>query len=144
MATELAKTKPAGEGMERWVAERLVEWAAGKKAKQETKDSVKADIDAVAADLAGPDPSPVERLLADAAAHDWFALKLFEARYAGAATSEDGLTLPQSEHAQRRIDRTHRRFLNTIRTLATVRRLALPALQVNIARTQQVNNPGIA
>jgi hypothetical protein len=44
----------------------------------------------------------------------------------------------QSEHAQRRIDRTHRRFLTTLRTLATVRRLALPSLQINLAHRQQI------
>ena len=52
--------------------------------------------------------------------------------------AEDGLTLAQSEHAQRRMDRAHRRFLNTVKTLATVRRLAIPVLQINVAR-QQVN-----
>ena len=54
------------------------------------------------------------------------------------ATSGDGMTLAQSEHAQRRMDRAHRRFLSTLKTLAAVRRLALPALQINVAR-QQVN-----
>jgi hypothetical protein len=48
------------------------------------------------------------------------------------------MSLAQSEHAQRRIDRAHRRFLSTLKTLATVRRLALPALQINVAG-QQVN-----
>jgi hypothetical protein len=140
MATELARTNPAGDRMERWAAERLVEWAAGKNANQATKDAIKSDMDAVAIELAGPDPTSAERLLAEAASHDWFALKLFEARYAGTANSQEGLTIVQSEHAQRRIDRTHRRLMNSLKTLAMVRRLALPALQVNIARSQQVNN----
>ena len=63
---------------------------------------------------------------------------LHEAHYAGGVTSEGGMTLAQSEHAQRRMDRAHRRFLSTLKTLAAVRRLALPALQINVAR-QQVN-----
>ena len=94
------------------------------------------------ADIAGPDPSPVERVLAETAAINWFALRMFEARYSGSATSEEGLALTQSEHQQRRIDRTHRRFLDTIKTLATVRRLALPAMQINVAR-QQVNQVNV-
>jgi hypothetical protein len=52
------------------------------------------------------------------------------------------LTIIQSEHQQRRIDRTHRRLMSTIKTLATVRRLAVPALQINVAR-QQVNQVNV-
>jgi hypothetical protein len=72
------------------------------------------------------------------AATYWFAFRLHEAQYAGNVKSEDGMSLAQSEHAQRRIDRAHRRFLSTVKTLAVVRGLALPALQINVAR-QQVN-----
>ncbi len=53
-------------------------------------------------------------------------------------TSGEGLTLVQSDFHQRRIDRTHRRLMSTIKTLATVRRLAVPSVQINVAR-QQVN-----
>jgi hypothetical protein len=49
-----------------------------------------------------------------------------------------GMTLVQSEHAQRRMDRAHPRFLNTVKTLAAVRRLALPALQIDVAQRQQI------
>ena len=48
------------------------------------------------------------------------------------------MTLAQSEHAQRRIDRAHRRYLSTLKTLAAVRRLAVPALQINVAHRQQI------
>ena len=63
---------------------------------------------------------------------------MHEAQYAAGVTTEGGMTLAQSEHAQRRMDRAHRRFLSTLKTLAAVRRLALPAVQINLAR-QQVN-----
>jgi hypothetical protein len=46
------------------------------------------------------------------------------------------MSVAQSEHAQRRMDRAHRQFLSTIKTLATVRRLAIPAVQINVARRQ--------
>jgi hypothetical protein len=39
------------------------------------------------------------------------------------------------------MDRAHRRYLSAIKTLATVRKLALPVLQVNIAK-KQVNVAG--
>jgi hypothetical protein len=48
------------------------------------------------------------------------------------------MTLAQSEHSQRRIDRAHRRYLSTLKTLASVRRLALPALQINLVHRQQI------
>ena len=47
-------------------------------------------------------------------------------------------TVKQSEFFQRRQDRAHRRYLSAIRTLAQVRRLLLPPVQVNIG-AQQVN-----
>jgi hypothetical protein len=79
-------------------------------------------------ELAGPSPSPIERALAETAATSWFAFRLHEAHYAACVTAEGGMTLAQSEHAQRRIDRAHRRYLTTLKTLAAVRRLAVPAL----------------
>jgi hypothetical protein len=51
------------------------------------------------------------------------------------------MTYEHSEHHQRRIDRAHRRLMATVRTLAMVRKLATPSLQLNVAR-QQVNVSG--
>jgi hypothetical protein len=42
---------------------------------------------------------------------------------------------------QRKIDRAHARLLSAVRTLAQVRKLAVPALQLNIAK-KQVNVAG--
>ncbi|CAN5895701.1 hypothetical protein BH23PLA1_BH23PLA1_24550 [soil metagenome] len=61
---------------------------------------------------------------------------MHEAVYAGAADSEKGLSIAQSEFHQRRIDRAHKRFLSSVRTLAQIRKLPLPALQVNIGANQ--------
>ncbi len=57
-------------------------------------------------------------------------------RYEWVYASADGLSIKQADFHQRRIDRAHGRFLSAVRTLATVRKLALPVLQVNIARRQ--------
>jgi hypothetical protein len=83
-------------------------------------------------DAAGPDPSPLERLLADRIALCWLTLHDAEVRF---AQSKD-LTIKQADHWQRRIDSCHRRYLTAIKALATVRKLAVPAVQVNIARKQ--------
>jgi hypothetical protein len=124
--------------MDNWAVGRLIDWATGKDGKEATKASLKEELCELADELAGPSPSPVEQVLAETAATSWFALRLSEAHYAGSATSGDGMTLAQSEHAQRRIDRAHRRYLSTLKTLAAVRRLAVPALQINLAHRQQI------
>jgi hypothetical protein len=77
-------------------------------------------------------------VLAETAATSWFAFRLHEAQYAGAVKSDDGMTIAQSEYAQKQMDRTHRRLISTLKTLAAVRRLALPALQLNLAYRQQI------
>jgi len=136
VSQDIVKAKPADRIMDNWAVGKLIDWAAGKEGNPKTKASLKEELCEVAAELAGPSPSPVERVLAETAATSWFAYRLHEAHYA--ASVEGGMTLAQSEHAQRRIDRAHQRLLSTLKTLATVRRLALPALQINVAR-QQVN-----
>jgi hypothetical protein len=124
--------------MDCWTVGKLIEWAGGKNADEKTRSKLIRDVFDLSAEIAGPAPSPVERVLAKIAATSWFAFRMHEAQYVSSVTSEGGMTLSQSEHAQRRIDRAHRRLLSTLKTLATVRRLAVPALQINVAR-QQVN-----
>ena len=85
---------------------------------------------AMKADVAGPDPTPLERLLADRVAFTWLSLQLAENAY----LSVDSMTLPQAAAAQKRIDACHRRHMTAIRTLAQVRRLQLPVVQVNVAQ----------
>jgi hypothetical protein len=123
--------------MDSWAAARLIDLAVGVTAEGRTKEGLKRELLRVAAGFVGPNPSPIEKLLAGTAAINWFALRMLEVQYADAITG-DGVTLDSSEHHQRRIDRTHRRLMSTIKTLATVRRLAVPAVQINVAR-QQVN-----
>ena len=52
-------------------------------------------------------------------------------------------SLTQATFHQHRITVAHNRYLSAIRTLAQVRRLQVPAMQVNIAE-QQLNVAGIA
>ena len=124
--------------MDDWAVGQLIGWAAGKADNEKTKAKLRDELSSVADELAGPSPSPVERVLAETAATAWFAYRLHEATYAAGVTSEGGMSLAQSEHAQRRIDRAHRRYLSNLKTLASVRRLAVPALQINLAHRQQI------
>jgi hypothetical protein len=112
--------------------------AIGNLANEATKKQAWKEFDEITASLAGPNPNPTELILARVAALDWLVLRLWESQYAQNLASNEGMSFARSEHHQRRIDRTHRRLMRTIKTLATVRRLALPALQINVAH-QQVN-----
>jgi hypothetical protein len=88
------------------------------------------------AELCGPNPSPVERLLAERAIACW--LHLAHAEYAYA--SKESMSLPLAQHYQKVIDRAHKRYLSALKALADVRKLGV-TLQLNIAR-KQVNLAG--
>ena len=86
-------------------------------------------------ELAGPEPTPLERLLVSRIVACWLALHYAEMRY---AQNLGKLTMEQGEYHQRTIDRAQKRYLAAIKALAQVRRLLTPAVQVNIA-DQQIN-----
>src|SRR5262245_31403763 len=67
--------------MDDWAALQLIAWAAGKSGSETTKAKLRAELCSVAAELAGPSPSPIERVLAETAATAWFAYRLHEATY---------------------------------------------------------------
>ncbi|WP_169973117.1 hypothetical protein [Tautonia rosea] len=96
------------------------------------RESFHRKLDEVREELAGPDPTPMERLLAERAAWCWAEVNIRQISYEQA----ENLTLRQAEFQQKRIDAAHRRFLSAIKTLATVRKLALPALRINVAQNQ--------
>jgi hypothetical protein len=101
---------------------------------KETTGEILRELNEHAAELAGPNPTPTERSLAETAA-----LCHLQLRYAEVAafTAGDGTIMEASYY--RRLDFAHRRYLTALRTLATVRRLAVPAVKVvNIARIQEV------
>ncbi len=52
----------------------------------------------------------------------------------------EGMSLVRSEYHQRRLDRLHRRYLSSIKTLAQTRKLD-PAVQINIG-DKQINTAG--
>jgi hypothetical protein len=103
------------------------------------KEGLTKKLAEMRAELAGPSPTPLERQLVERVALCWLAVHDAELR----AAMFGPLTPDQGDYWQRRINHAHKRHLSAIKTLAAVRKLALPALQVNIAR-KQVNVVGAA
>jgi hypothetical protein len=93
-------------------------------------------LEAMRRDLAGPDPSPLERLLVDRVVLCWLFATYADTRYA--MKLKEGLTFREGEYYQRAAERAQRQLLRATQTLATVRRLLAPVAQINIA-DQQIN-----
>lgn len=116
-----------------WAANSFSEEVGGGKKKSATLRRLK-ELRAFAAEIAGPNPTPIERTLAETAALAWLAARFLDVND---FTAEDR-SIGQALCAMRRVDAARRRYLSAIRTLATVRKLALPAMvQVNVG--EQVN-----
>lgn len=96
------------------------------------REAFRSKLDEVRRDLEGPDPTPMERLLAERAVFCWAEVNIRQTNY----EQTSNLSIRQADFHQRRIDAAHRRFLSAVRTLATVRKLAVPTLRINVARHQ--------
>lgn len=96
---------------------------------------MKRKLKAMRQELAGQESSSLEHLLAERIVMCWLHLYYAEALY---TQNTGNFTLSQADFHQRRITKAHNRYLSAIRTLAQVRRLGVPAVQVNIG-DQQVN-----
>jgi hypothetical protein len=102
------------------------------------REAMARKLELLRAELGGPAPSPLERLLVERVAACWFQLHYAEALITQQA---ENFSLVQAEYHDRRRDRAHKRYLAAIKALALVRKLVVPVLQVNIAR-KQVNVAG--
>ena len=76
--------------------------------------------------LAGAQPSPLEQLLAQRVVLDWLYLHYLEALEL--RQMEESRPMHHADYSARRVDHAHRRYLRSIKTLATVRRLLTPAM----------------
>jgi hypothetical protein len=90
------------------------------------KEGLKRKMKALFLEVAGPDPTPLERLLAERVVACWLHLHHLEAIYA----DTDSMSLELGAYYQRCITAAHKRYLSSIKTLATVRRLAMPVLRL--------------
>lgn len=119
-----------------WATRELVSLAAGTKGSAKMKERLSEEIRRDVEEIAGPSPTRVELILAETAALSLFALRTYEARFAAASSSSDGITFAQARYHQEKIAHAQRRLESALRTLANIRRLALPALQINVAGRQ--------
>ncbi len=87
------------------------------------------------AELAGPSSTPLEKIMVERVVTCWLAVQHAEMLVAQQTFGK--VTVQQVELYQRRLDRSHKRYLSAIRALAQIRKLG-PTVQVNIAE-QQVN-----
>lgn len=88
-------------------------------------------------ELHGPNPTPLERLLVERAILCWFEANTYDAINEASPKA----ALPVRRFLLQKSESAHRRFLSAVRTLATVRKLALPAVQINVG-ANQVNMTG--
>jgi hypothetical protein len=99
------------------------------------REALMGKVDVLRREIAGPSPTPIEQLLADRAVACWLQVQDADWRYTRLQES----LLPnnaQSEYHQKRMDRAHTRYLSALKTLAQVRKLAVPVLQLDIAKKQ--------
>ena len=96
-----------------------------------------AQMERNAEELAGPNPSPLEKLLAERVAISRFRCYYYECLCAMGLRKD---TLNVDDHKHKRLARAQKDFLSACRTLAQVRKLELPFVQVNVAERQQVQN----
>lgn len=87
--------------------------------------------------MARPGDGELERLLIQQIALAWLKLSYVEYRHRYFLTNGN-TTITQADFWERRLSVAQRRYLRAIETLARVRRMNLPAVQVNIG-AQQVN-----
>lgn len=102
--------------------------------------SIKASLETgwrqMQVDMAQPGDGALEKMLIQQVALCWLKLAYTEHQHEYFLTHSE--TITKSEFWERRLSAAQRRYLRACETLARVRRLQLPAMQVNIAE-QQVN-----
>jgi hypothetical protein len=107
-----------------------------------TRELFRCQLKAMREEIAGENPSPLERLLAERIVATWLQIQLFEGLYAS-GMSKKSMTIAEGGYHQKRLDQTYRRHLSAIRTLAQIRKLlkGTAITQINIA-DKQINTTG--
>ena len=106
------------------------------------KEIMRCQLKAMREEIAGENPSPLERLLAERVVATWLQIQLFEGLYAR-GMSKGSMTIARDGYHQKRLDQTYRRHLSAIRALAQIRKLlkGTAITQINIA-DKQINTTG--
>jgi hypothetical protein len=106
-----------------------------------TREIIRCQLEAMSDEIAGENPSPLERLLTERIVATWLQIQLFEGLYASGMSKS--MTIAQGSFHQKRLDQTYRRHLSAIRALAQIRKLlkGTAITQINIA-DKQINTTG--
>jgi hypothetical protein len=116
--------------------EALIGWAVGQDLA--AGEALRRRIAQVRAELAGPDASPLERLLAENLALAWADAHLAAERAYRAAA----LTLTEADRIERRRDRAQRRLIAAAKALDLIRRV-MPAVEVRVEQHVTVEPPPV-
>jgi hypothetical protein len=101
------------------------------------QETLRCKLDLLREELSGPNPTPLERLRVERVVSCWLYLHHVEMR----CCQKESMSLAVGSYLERSLSATQKRYLAAIKTLALVRKLAVPVLQVNIGR-KQVNVAG--
>lgn len=104
---------------------------------QGTTLSVREKMQELEKQIAGDNPTPLERLLAERIAMCWLDVQDHEHHYSQLGDAP----LSKYEWHSQMLDRAHNRYLSAITALAKIRKLGVPVVQVNIA-DKQINMTG--
>ena len=96
-------------------------------------EGLKLKAEQLKAELAGPDASPLERLLVERVACCWILVNYADAKY---VQDDGGRTWVADEYLQKWQDRAQKRFLSACKALAQIRRLLGPNIQINVGDKQ--------
>src|SRR5262249_4833582 len=98
------------------------------------RETISRRVSNLRAELLGPCPSAVKRLLVDQIVLCW--LHVYDAEVAAADLYTEDFTGEQGTYAQERLARAQRSYFAAVKAMAQVRKLLVPVVQVNIAREQ--------
>ena len=99
------------------------------------REGIQQTADRLRRDLLREGDSQLERVLVDRIVACWLQVSYADWQH-GMTLKKGSYSLRSGEYDQNRMDRAHRRLLQAVKTLATVRRLLVPAVQVNIGKNQ--------
>ena len=96
------------------------------------QEGIRRHVAVLRTELAGPEPSPLECLLVDRIVVAWLEVK----RQDGFMAQFQETSFKQGEYYQRRHERAEKRFHQACKSLAQIRRLQGPMVQLNVADKQ--------
>jgi hypothetical protein len=97
------------------------------------RDAMMRMLDSVEDELAGPNPTPLVELLAERCTIAWFAAHHADRLFFSQPMC---VNYPAAKHFARIQESANKRFLSAFKSLALVRKLAQPTLQINLGRNQ--------